>query len=224
MIQSQVPERKVAMSLSTRQQNILDFIRRFSREHGFPPTIREIGEQVGISSTSVVSYNLNALEKKNRIERDRSVSRGLRLVEPAESRAPLGAELIRVPMLGRIVAGEPIPMPDAFEYAEDTVDLAFGMLSDTEDVYALQVHGDSMIDALVNSGDIVLLKYQQDAQNGDMVAAFLRDRHETTLKHFYLEGDQVRLQPANPFMDPIFAPAGDVEIQGRVIMVLRRLN
>lgn len=212
------------MSLSTRQQNILDFIRRFSRDHGFPPTIREIGEQVGISSTSVVSYNLNALEKKNRIERDRSVSRGLRLIEPAESRNPLATELVRVPMLGRIVAGEPIPMPDAVEYAEETVDLAFGMLTDTEDVYALQVQGDSMIDALVNSGDIVLLKYQQDAQNGDMVAAFLRDRHETTLKHFYLEGKQVRLQPANPFMDPIFAPAQDVEIQGRVIMVLRRMN
>jgi repressor LexA len=212
------------MSLSTRQQNILDFIRRFSRDHGFPPTIREIGEHVGISSTSVVSYNLNALEKKNRIERDRSVSRGLRLVEPADSRSPLRAELIRVPVLGRIVAGEPIPLPEAVEYAEETVDLAFGMLKDTEDVYALQVQGDSMIDALVNSGDIVLLKYQQDARNGDMVAAFLRDRHETTLKHFYLEGDHVRLQPANPFMDPIFAPAEDVEIQGRVIMVLRRMN
>ena len=212
------------MSLSTRQQRILDFIRRFSREHGFPPTIREIGEQVGISSTSVVSYNLNALEKKNRIERDRSVSRGLRLVEPRGSHESLGAELIRVPMLGRIVAGEPIPAPEAVEYAEDTVELAMGMLPDTEDVYALQVQGDSMIDALVNSGDIVLLKYQQDARNGDMVAAYLRDKHETTLKHFYLEGKQVRLQPANPFMEPIFESAKNVEIQGRVIMVLRRLN
>ena len=214
------------MSLSTRQQKILDFIRRFSREHGFPPTIREIGEQVGISSTSVVSYNLNALEKRNRIERDRSVSRGLRLVEHPESRSSIGAELIRVPMLGHIVAGEPIPAPDPdpVAFAEETVDLAFGMLKDTEDVYALQVQGDSMIDALVNSGDIVLLKYQQDARDGDMVAAFLHDRHETTLKHFYLEGDRVRLQPANPFMDPIFANARDVEIQGRVIMVLRRMN
>jgi repressor LexA len=217
-------ERKVVMSLSTRQQHILDFIRRFSRDHGFPPTIREIGEHVGISSTSVVSYNLNALEKKNRIERDRSVSRGLRLVERADSRASLGTELVRVPVLGRIVAGEPIPPPEAVEYAEETVDLAFGMLRDTEDVYALQVQGDSMIDALVNSGDIVLLKYQQDARNGDMVAAFLHDRDEITLKHFYLEGDRVRLQPANPFMDPIFAAAEDVEIQGRVIMVLRRMN
>lgn len=212
------------MSLSTRQQRILDFIRRFSRDRGFPPTIREIGEQVGISSTSVVSYNLNALEKKNRIERDRSVSRGLRLIEPPESHDPLGAELIRVPVLGRIVAGEPIPAPEAVEYAEDTVELAMGMLPDTEDVYALQVQGDSMIDALVNSGDIVLLKYQQNARNGDMVAAYLRDKHETTLKHFYLEGKQVRLQPANPFMEPIFEPAKNVEIQGRVIMVLRRMN
>lgn len=212
------------MSLSTRQQKILEFIRRFSRENGFPPTIREIGEHVGISSTSVVSYNLNALEKKNRIERDRSVSRGLRLVNYPEPASPVTVDLVRVPLLGRIVAGEPIPAPDAVEFAEETVDLAFGMLSDTKDVYALQVQGDSMIDALVNSGDIILLKYQQDARNGDMVAAFLRDEHETTLKHFYLEGNRVRLQPANPFMDPIYVLAKDVEIQGRVIMVLRRLN
>ena len=212
------------MSLSTRQQKILEFIRRFSRENGFPPTIREIGEHVGISSTSVVSYNLNALEKKNRIERDRSVSRGLRLVNRPETASPVTVDLVRVPLLGRIVAGEPIPAPDAVEFAEETVDLAFGMLPDTKDVYALQVQGDSMIDALVNSGDIILLKYQQDARNGDMVAAFLRDEHETTLKHFYLEGNRVRLQPANPFMDPIYAPAKNVEIQGRVIMVLRRLN
>jgi repressor LexA len=212
------------MSLSLRQQKILDFIRKFSREHGFPPTIREIGEQVGISSTSVVSYNLNALEKKKWIERDRSVSRGLRLVDRPGSRNPLSVELIQVPLLGRIVAGEPIPPPEAVTYAEETVDLAFGMLADTEDVYALQVHGDSMIDALVNSGDIVLLKYQQEARDGDMVAAFLHDRQETTLKHFYLEGKKVRLQPANPFMDPIYAAAKDVEIQGRVIMVLRRLH
>jgi repressor LexA len=127
--------------------------------------------------------------------------------------------------MGRIVAGEPIPAPDdPAAYAGETVDLALDMLPDTEDVYALQVQGDSMIDALVNSGDIVLLKYQQEARNGDMVAAFLRDQHETTLKHFYLEGSRVRLQPANPTMDPIFEPASNVEIQGRVIMVLRRMN
>jgi repressor LexA len=226
MDESSTVERKAVMSLSTRQQKILDFIRRFSREHGFPPTIREIGQQVGISSTSVVSYNLNALEKKNRIERDRSVSRGLRLVEDPELGGHGGMlDLVRVPLLGRIVAGEPIPAPDdPGAYADETVDLALGMLSDTEDVYALQVQGDSMIDALVNSGDIVLLKYQQDARNGDMVAAFLRDKHETTLKHFYLEGSQVRLQPANPFMEPIFEPARNVEIQGRVIMVLRQMD
>jgi repressor LexA len=214
------------MSLSARQQKILDFIRRHLRENGFPPTIREIGEQVGITSTSVVSYNLNALEKKNWIERNKSVSRGLRLVERGDAPNPLGAELVHhVPLLGRIVAGGPLPAPDdVAAFADETVDLAFGMLSDTENVYALQVQGDSMIDALVNSGDIVLMKYQQDARDGDMVAAFLQDRHEMTLKHFYLEGEHVRLQPANPFMDPIYVDAKDVQIQGRVIMVLRRMN
>ena len=212
------------MSLSLRQEKILDFIRRFSRDHGFPPTIREIGEHVGISSTSVVNYNLNVLEKKNHIERDRNVSRGLRLVESFEHRVAASNEVVRVPMLGRIVAGEPIPVPEDESFGDETFEIALGMLQDTEDVYALEVEGDSMIDALINSGDVVLMKHQNTAQNGDMVAALVHDGAETTLKHFYREGDRVRLQPANPFMEPIYVPAADVEIQGKVIMVIRRLN
>ena len=212
------------MSLSLRQQKILDFIRRFSHEHGFPPTIREIGQEVGISSTSVVNYNLNVLEKKNHIERDKNVSRGLRLTEPFEHQVPIGSEVVHIPMLGRIVAGEPIPVPEDESFGEETFEIALGMLPDTRDVYALEVEGDSMIDALINSGDVVLMKHQNTAQNGDMVAALLHGGAETTLKHFYREGDRVRLQPANPFMDPIYVPAKDVEIQGKVIMVIRRLN
>jgi repressor LexA len=210
------------MSLSLRQQKILDFIRRFSRDHGFPPTIREIGEEVGISSTSVVNYNLNALEKKRLIERDRNVSRGLRLTEAFEQGASL-RDVVRIPVWGRIVAGEPLPVPEGGSFPDETVDLAVGMLDDAEDVYALEVDGDSMIDALINSGDVVLMKRQNDARNGDMVAALLRGE-ETTLKRFYLEGDRVRLQPANPTMKPIYVPANEVEIQGKVIMVIRSLN
>jgi repressor LexA len=215
------------MSLSLRQEKILDFIRRYSRERGFPPTIREIGKNVGISSTSVVNYNLNVLQKKQLITRDDNVARGLRLVESEEERGLSVQEIIRIPMLGHIVAGLPIPGPEDGMSAGDAVDvveLATGMLTDTEGVYALTVDGDSMIDALINSGDTVLLKEQKTARNGDMVAAWLRDEKETTLKHFYLEGDRVRLQPANPSMDPIYAPASNVEIQGKVIMVLRRMN
>jgi repressor LexA len=211
------------MSLSLRQEKILDFIRRFANEHGFPPTIREIGEDVGISSTSVVNYNLNVLEKKNYIERDKNVSRGLRLTEAYEEQIMPSQDVAHIPIWGRIVAGEPLPVPDEDSFPDETVEIAVGMLGDTSDVYALEVEGNSMIDALIHSGDVVLMKRQTQARNGDMVAALLRGE-ETTLKRFYLEGDRVRLQPANPTMEPIYAPARDVEIQGKVIMVIRRLN
>jgi repressor LexA len=217
-------ERKLYMSLSLRQEKILDFIRRFSNDHGFPPTIREIGQDVGISSTSVVNYNLNVLEKKRYLERDKNVSRGLRLTAVAGQADSPSRDIVRIPVWGRIVAGEPLPVPETGSFPDETVDIAVGMLSDTDDVYALEVDGDSMIDALIHSGDVVLLKHQNYARNGDMVAALLRGEKETTLKRFYLEGKQVRLQPANPTMKPIYAPADDVEIQGKVIMVIRRLN
>ena len=215
------------MTLSRRQERIVDFIRRFVNEHQFPPTIREIGEAVDISSTSVVNYNLNALEKKGMIERDRNVSRGLRLAEE-EQLSVGGPSVVRIPLLGRIAAGEPIPVPDQLTdfavFGDDMVEVAAGMLEDTGDIYALEVRGQSMIDALINDGDIVVMKHQSHAENGDMIAARLREDNETTLKRFYLEGDHVRLQPANPHMAPIYVPAENVEVQGKVMMVIRRLN
>ena len=138
-------------------------------------------------------------------------------------RNPSPRDVVQIPIWGRIVAGEPLPVPEDNAFPDETVDIAVGMLGDTSDVYALEVEGNSMVDALINSGDVVLMKRQTTARNGDMVAALLRGE-ETTLKRFYLEGNRVRLQPANPTMDPIYAPARDVEIQGKVIMVIRRLN
>jgi repressor LexA len=216
------------MALSRRQEKMLQFIREFVHDHRFPPTIREIGEDVGISSTSVVNYNLNALEKKGFIERDRNVSRGLRLVEErgrSRARAP---SVVHIPLVGRIAAGEPLTMPDEMVdfsvFGDETVDIAAGMLDDKEGLYALQVRGQSMIDALINDGDIVVMKHQNHADNGDMIAARLRQENETTLKRFYLEGERVRLQPANPTMEPIYASAQDVEVQGKVVMVIRQLD
>ena len=214
------------MALSSRQERMMAFIREFISKSGYPPSIREIGEAVDISSTSVVNYNLKALEKKKLIARDRTVSRGIRLLgeTPVPERVLDG--LIRIPLLGRIAAGSPIPVPesDFSLFDGETVELARGVLPDQEGLYALQVRGDSMIDALVNNGDIVVMKHQQHASNGEMVAIWIRDREETTLKHFYLEGDTVRLQPANPTMQPIFVPAANVEVQGKVVMVIRQLN
>jgi repressor LexA len=214
------------MALSSRQERMLAFIREFLTENGYPPSIREIGKAVGISSTSVVNYNLNILEKKEFIGRDRTVSRGIRLLGEASVAGGVLERMIRIPLLGRIAAGSPLPVPgsDFSLFGGETVELARGILPEQEDLYALQVRGDSMIDALINDGDIVVMKHQQQASNGDMVAVWLKDREETTLKHFYLEGKNVRLQPANPTMQPIYVPAANVEVQGKVVMVIRQLN
>jgi repressor LexA len=214
------------MNLSSRQKRMMAFMRRFIAESGYPPSIRDIGEAVGISSTSVVNYNLEALERKGLIARDRTISRGIRLLDQEPEPARVLGGLIRIPLLGRIAAGSPIPVPesDFSLFDGETVELARGVLADQEGLFALQVRGDSMIDALVSDGDIVVMKHQLQASNGDMVAVWIKDREETTLKHFFLEGDTVRLQPANPTMQPIFVPAGSIEVQGKVVMVIRQLN
>lgn len=221
---------KGTSTLSTRQRRILAVIRDFTAEYGYPPTIRQIGEAVGISSTSVVSYNLTVLQRKGYLTRDRDVSRGLRLVEDQEGddlaeRTQVTA--VAVPLLGAIAAGEPIPIPDG-DFAQidaDTLNLPTDLVPDTEGVYALEVRGTSMIDALINDGDIVIMRHQETAENGDMVAAWLKDEKATTLKRVYWERERslVRLQPANPLMDPIYVHPDDLEIQGKVIGVIRRL-
>ena len=208
--------------LSDRQKAILDFIRSYLEETKFPPTIREIGSAVGISSTSVVNYNLKRLEERGYLVRERDVSRGLRLAADAPDLVPVGG-FVRIPMAGPIAAGEPIPIPDV-GIPHETIEVARDQLKNPAGIYALEVKGDSMIDALVNDGDIVLMRRQESAENGEMVAVWLKDREETTLKRFYQEGKRVRLQPANPTLKPILQPAEKVEIQGKVVMVIRHLS
>ena len=215
------------MTLSERQQNILSFLEAFTEENEYPPTIREIGAAVGISSTSVVNYNLNILQKRGHIARDKTVSRGLRLVgRPGSRAARPGNEVVSIPLLGRIAAGEPIPIPDSDlpPFGYETIELTRGIIGKEENIYALQVRGNSMVDALIHDGDVVVMKHQEEAANGELVAVWLKDEKETTLKRFYLEGEQVRLQPANPTMQPIYVPSANVEIQGKVVLVIRQLN
>ena len=196
------------MTLSDRQQRMYDFIREFFQENQYPPTIREIGEAVDISSTSVVNYNLNKLVDAGLIERNKEVSRGIRLTEtPGFSVGGLFSR--SVPILGHIAAGQPITVfpdePRLRRHARPGHRYAWaGRRRSTRCVS----RATSMIDALVDSGDLVILNYQKTANNGDMVAAWLIDREETTLKYFFLEGNQVRLQPANANYDPIIVPAG----------------
>lgn len=237
-------------SLSDRQRRILGFIMDFTETHDYPPTIREIGEQVGITSTSVVNYNLAKLEDMNLLTRQREVSRGLSLNRArladmgitggtlSNGTLRMGAprrindevvdgRRLRVPILGKIAAGNPIQVeaidPSA---AEDWIELAEGLLGANQQLFALRVQGDSMIDASVLDGDIVILRHQNTADDGDMVAAWIDGDDETTLKFLYREGRNVRLQPANPNpqFKPIIRPAEKVRINGKVVSVIRLLH
>jgi repressor LexA len=213
------------MDLSSRQQQMLKFIQEFVDENGYPPTIREMGKALRISSTSVVNYNLNILQAKGFILRNRDISRGVRLVG---TKVQPGSLTIRVPILGRIVAGEPAPVPDddfSPLNVDESIALTRDIVQEQGTIYALQVKGDSMIDALVHDGDIVVMKRDPDVKDGDLVAAWLKTEKETTLKRFYWEKDKnrVRLQPAHPTMKPIYVNPGNLEIQGKVIAVIRQL-
>jgi repressor LexA len=242
-------------SLSDRQRKILEFIVKFVSQNEFPPTIREIGEEVGISSTSVVNYNLAKLEELGLITRRKEVSRGLclnweRMAElqlaptPLETAAtpPMPAirpntsrstgalrfdasSLLQVPVLGSIAAGEPIQVEARTPSTSDEwVSIPEGMLKTRGPFFALRVKGDSMVDASVLDGDIVVLRPQETANDGDMVAAWIEGDEETTLKYLYREGRNVRLQPANPLYEPIIRPANKVRINGRAVYVLRTLE
>ncbi|HLB27010.1 MAG TPA: transcriptional repressor LexA [Dehalococcoidia bacterium] len=209
--------------LSAKQRRILAFIQGFIDEHDYPPSIRQIQEACDISSTSVVDYNLRILEKQGYIRRDREVSRAIELLEPGGRRP----RVVPVPIIGTIAAGQPIPVPSADTWrsfdTEETLEVSPDMVGGRENIYALRVKGNSMIDALVNDGDIVIMEAASNARDGDMVAAWLKREQEATLKRFYREGSQVRLQPANETMQPIRTDADNVEVQGRVIGAVRAL-
>lgn len=200
--------------LSPRPREILQFIRRFIEEHDYPPSIRDIQMGCRVSSTSVVDYNLKALERAGYIRRDREVSRAIELLHLGGRRV----RTLRVPIIGTIAAGQPIPVPDPehVDY-DETVEATPEMTRGRENVYALRVRGTSMMDALVNDGDIIILEPATAAEEGEMVAAWLRRENEATLKKFYRQGSRVRLQPANEAMQPIYTEVENVEIQGKVL-------
>jgi repressor LexA len=207
------------------------FMHDYVKERGFPPSIREIGEECGIGSTSVVNYNLNKLVDAGYIVRSGKVSRGLRIVAaiPGVSPAPRVVGMPaqnRVALVGRIAAGEPISLPEDIGHhidEDDYIAVPPRLLGgfDEGEVFALTVRGDSMVDSMIQDGDIVILRRQNTADNGEMVAAWLPDDNETTLKHFYREADNIRLQPANSAYEPIYVHPANCEIKGKVLSVMR---
>jgi repressor LexA len=231
--------RRRSLTLTDPQIKVLKVIEDYQNTNGFPPSIRDIQDMGKFSSTSVVNYYLEQLETMGHIKRSGRVSRGIRLVRPFSELAQSAGrtiqnvresvqQVLRIPVMGRIFASEPVPVPSSdFAYldAESVVSVARSMLparEKVEELFALEVNGDSMIDAMVNDGDIVIMKPAKDVHNGDLVAIWLRDKDETTLKYFFLEDGKVRLQPANPTMKPIYIDdPTTVDIQGKIVMIIR---
>jgi repressor LexA len=211
------------MALSAKQQQIIDFISRFLADKQYPPTIRDIVNGCWLSSTSVVDYNLKILAREGYIRRHPEVSRGI-VVPP---RSPILRRRLLVPLIGQIAAGEPIPVPtpDTWDVAasSETLEVTQDLTRGREGVYALRVRGSSMVDALINDGDIVLMQYVNVVENGEMAAIWLKAEKEATLKKFYAENGRIRLQPANSEMQPMYVEPDNIEIQGRVIAVIRQL-
>jgi repressor LexA len=208
--------------LSDKQKRIQNYISRYVSDNGYPPSIREIQAACRISSTSVVDYNLNILANRGLLQRHADVSRGIKLINKTET----AEMMISVPIIGMIAAGTPIPVPtpDTWDIAavSETMGVPAELTGGKENIYALRVKGLSMIDALINDGDIVILQHVNAVENGEMAAVWLKSEKEATLKKVFVETDRVRLQPANSQMKPIYADPGNVEIQGRVVAVVRQ--
>jgi repressor LexA len=208
-----------------RRQRILGFLQEFYLDNGIPPTVRDIQKACDISSTSVVDYNLDKLEQSGYINRLPDVARGIEILDQdgqPVSNAP------RVQIVGTIAAGIPIPAwsTETSEFSQefDTVEVAPELQRQHGTLFALRVKGTSMIDALIDDGDVVIIKPSDTVNNGETVVAWLKEEEETTLKKFYAEGSQVRLQPANSTMDPIYCAADNVEVRGKVVSVIRQLG
>jgi len=207
--------------ISDTRSRILEFIRGFLDERGYAPTVRDIVKGCSVSSSSVVQYHLNVLEEQGHIRRDPEVFRSIRLSAQEQRR------MVRVPLLGFIAAGEPISVPTSDTWADtaqEVLELPPELTQGEEGLYALTVKGTSMIDALVDDGDIVLMRKASTADDGEMVAAWLKNEQEVTLKRVYHELGRIRLQPANEQLAPIYQPPENVEIQGKVIGVIRKLG
>lgn len=221
-----------------RRKKILESIARIVAERGYPPSVREIAEAVGLASPSAVHHHLTALERDGMLERGSHSSRALRLTVRAEAemglparrpsperterrvtpfRMPMERDRLALPVIGEIAAGQPI---EAYEEGAETLDVPRSLQA-RDDSYVLRVRGKSMIDDLIDDGDYVVVQPQATARDGDIVVALLED-NGVTLKRFYREKDRIRLQPANAEMEPIYA--SEVQIQGKVVGVIRKLT
>ncbi|MGA7463021.1 MAG: transcriptional repressor LexA [Candidatus Korobacteraceae bacterium] len=211
------------MALTRRQKDLYDFLLRFVDQHGYSPSFEEIAEGMGLSSLATVHKHITNLEQKGLLKRDYNRSRSIDLLKPrglmktslAVAAAATAQSNVTLPLLGRIAAGQPL------EAVENPESISLADFTRSKEVYVLQVKGESMQDEHIVNGDYVLVEKTNTARDGEIVVALV-DGSEATLKRIYLEGSKVRLQPSNATMQPIMVPAASVQVQGRVIGVLRK--
>jgi repressor LexA len=203
--------------VSNRQQAILDFIKNEVRDKGYPPSVREIGEAVGLASSSTVHGHLARLEKKGLIRRDPTKPRAIEILNEDDSMAQFNLSTVRVPIIGKVTAGQPIT---AVENIEEYFPLPEHLVGDDE-AFMLTISGDSMIEAGIFDGDYVIVRQQSHASNGDIVVA-MTDEGEATVKRYFKEKNHFRLQPENSLLSPIILPS--VTILGKVIGVFRSIH
>lgn len=204
-------------SLTTKQQRVLDFIETYIDSNGSSPSLFDIKQFLGVSALSTVHQHIKALETKGYLQKDNNSARGINYVMNAGKYI---GEFIKIPMVGTIIAGYPI---DAVEEVEEYITLPATQLrsGNMHQFFALRVKGDSMIDSYIKEGDVVIAQKTTQPRDGDMVVALNGDG-EATLKHFFDEGRRIRLQPANPKYKPMYYAKGDLQIQGKVIQVVRK--
>ena len=200
------------------REKVLKFIRSFISDKGYSPSVNDIVDGCKLSSPNLAQYHLNVLEREGILRRAPGVFRSIQLVQGANT---------DIPLLGAIAAGSPIPVPESDNWAmsaDEVLGLSRDLVGDEEGLFALRVRGRSMIDACIMDGDIVVMQATQSAQDGDMVAVWLKDEHEVTLKRIYREEGRIRLQPANRQIEPLYVDPENVEIQGKVVAVIRKLG
>jgi repressor LexA len=209
------PDQRMDATLTKRQQEIFAFIKSYSAQHGYPPTVRDIGSAVGLASSSTVHAHLANLEKAGVLRRDPSKPRALELLDRATEAVRAAAANVGLPLVGQVAAGQPILAEENIEEYVEVPQLAGGDRGE----YVLRVRGDSMKDAGILDGDFVVVHAQEAANDGEIVVALVDE--EATVKRFFREADRIRLQPENAALEPIYVR--DVSVLGRVVGVLRRV-
>lgn len=207
-------------TLTPKRKQILDFITAFVKEKGYAPSVRDVASGSGLASSSVAQFHLNILERQGFIKRARDVSRGIALTANY-------VDATSIPVLGTIAAGQPIPVPSSDTWSttpEEMIKLPEDLIGSSENIYALRVRGTSMIDSMIDDGDIVLMQQATTVENGEVAAVWLKDKQEVTLKKIYRERGRVCLKPANKQMKPIYCKPDDVEVQGKVVAILRKFT